>query len=118
VITVVEFDPFSAEVVADPYPWYEQLQRQGPVQRIPTRDLWMVTGYDQVTTVLRDPATYSSRLGYAALATGAMSRDPNDRRGMLGVDTTALRMLISTDPPDHTRVRRLLSRVFTPPGDC
>jgi cytochrome P450 len=112
--TLVDFDPFSAEVVADPYPWYEQLQRQGPVQRIPTRDLWMVTGYDQVATVLRDPSTYSSSLGYAALSTGAMSREPSDMRGMLGVDATDLRMLISTDPPDHTRVRRLLSRVFTP----
>jgi cytochrome P450 len=114
VSTLVDFDPFSAEVVADPYPWYEQLQRRGPVHWVPTRDMWMVTGYDQVATVLRDPSTYSSRLGYAALATGAMRRDPSDMRGTLGVDTTDLRMLVSTDPPEHTRVRRLLSRVFTP----
>ena len=114
VSTLANYDPFAAEVVADPYPWYEQLHRHGPVHRIPTRDLWVVTGYDQVATVLRDPSTYSSRLGYAALATGAMRPDPSDMRGILGVDASDLRMLVSTDPPDHTRVRRLLSRAFTP----
>jgi cytochrome P450 len=112
--TLVDFDPFCAEVVNDPYPWYEQLLRESPVRWIPSRELWMVTGYDQVASVVRDPSVYSSGLGYAALMAGAMNRDRRHVGGTLGVDTTALRMLISTDPPDHTRIRRLLSRAFTP----
>lgn len=112
--TLVDFDPFAAEVTSDPYPWYELLLSEGPVRWIPSRDLWMVTGYDQVASVVRDPSAYSSSLGYAALAAGAMSRDGSDSTGMLGVDTSTVRMLISTDPPDHTRIRRLLSRAFTP----
>jgi cytochrome P450 len=111
---LADFDPFSAEVVADPYPWYGQLLQEGPVQWIPSRELWLVTGYDEVASVMRDPDSYSSALGYAALGAGAMNRDRSDARGILGVDTASLRMLISTDPPDHTRVRRLLSRAFTP----
>jgi cytochrome P450 len=110
----LDFDPFSPEVVADPYPWYERLLQGGPVQWIPSRELWMVTGYDEVDSVMRDPGGYSSRLGYAALSAGAMNRDRSDAAGIFGVDTASLRMLISTDPPDHTRIRRLLSRAFTP----
>lgn len=109
-----DFDPFSAEVVADPYPLYEQVRDTGPVSWSSARELWMVTGYEQVAKVLREPSVYSSALGYQAMSAGRMSRSSEDVTGMLGVDTSSLRMLISTDPPDHTRVRRLLSRAFTP----
>jgi cytochrome P450 len=112
--TVVDVDPFSAEIVADPYPWYEELHREGPVHWLPARDLWMVTGYDEVAAVLRNPTLYSSTLGIDAMFAGRMGRNGTDIRGMLGIDTQSLRILIGCDPPDHTRLRRLLSRAFTP----
>jgi cytochrome P450 len=112
--SLTDFDPFSAEVVADPYPWYERLLQEGPVQWIPSRELWMVTGYEEIASVIRDPGAYSSGLGYAALSAGRMNPDRSDASGTMGVDTAALRMLITTDPPEHTRIRRLLSRAFTP----
>jgi cytochrome P450 len=112
--TLVDFDPFSDEVVSDPYPWYERLRRAGPVQWLPSRELWMVTGYDAVTAVLRDPACYSSARGMDAVFGGKLSRRGTDMRGAAGVDAGTLRILIASDPPDHTRLRRLLSRAFTP----
>jgi cytochrome P450 len=112
--TLLDFDPFSSEVVADPYPWYEHLREEGPVQWVPSRELWMVTGYDEVAAVLRDPSVYSSSLGMDAVFAGRMGRNANDMRGLLGVDLRSLRILIASDPPDHTRLRRLLSRAFTP----
>jgi cytochrome P450 len=112
--TLVDFDPFSAEVIADPYPWYDLLREESPVQWVPSRQLWMVTGYEEVGAVLRDPAVYSSTLGMDAVFAGRMARRGNDMRHMLGVDSRSLRILVASDPPDHTRLRRLLSRAFTP----
>jgi cytochrome P450 len=112
---LLEFDPFSAEVVANPYPWYEGLLREGHVHWLGSRKMFMVVGYDAVSEVIRNPTVFSSHLGYAAQAKGAMSQGADvDMTSVVGIDITALRQLISTDPPDHTRVRRLVSRAFTP----
>jgi cytochrome P450 len=112
---LVEFDPFSAKVVADPYPSFEGLLRNGPVHWIESRQMFMVVGYEAVTSVIRNPSVFSSQLGYAAQAKGAMSQGGDvDMHSVVGIDLSALRLLIGTDPPDHTRVRRLVSRAFTP----
>jgi cytochrome P450 len=63
--------------------------------------------------VLRHPDPFSSRLGYRALGGGYL-KGGEDNSTIMGVDQGELRMLISTDPPEHTRIRRLLSRAFTP----
>jgi cytochrome P450 len=109
-----DFDPFTPEVIADPYPSYQRLAKSGPVNWLPMRDMWIVTGYDSVTEVLREPTVFSSAKGYAALAAGALNRDGTSARSVFDVDVASLSMLISTDPPNHTRIRRLLSRTFTP----
>lgn len=62
---------------------------------------WLVLRHDDVERVLRDPATYSSWLGATQI------RDAAD------LDWVR-RMMLNMDPPDHTRLRRLLSRSFTP----
>jgi cytochrome P450 len=112
---LLDFDPFSAEVVADPYPTFEGLLRNGPVHWIESRQMFMVVGYEAVTSVIRSPRVFSSQLGYAAQAKGAMSQGGDvDMHSVVGIDLSALRLLIGTDPPDHTRVRRLVSRAFTP----
>ena len=112
---LLEFDPFSVEVVADPYPSFEELLRTGPVHWIESRQMFMVVGYDLVSAVVRDPTVFSSKLGYSAMSSGAMSQGADvDMNSVVGVDVSALRQLISTDPPDHVRIRRLVSRAFTP----
>jgi cytochrome P450 len=110
----MEYDPFAPETVVEPFAWYEALLAAGPVHWIPSRGLWMVVGYDAVATALRDPAVFSSRLGYAALSRGHLSREVHEPNNMFDLDLDTIRMLISVDPPDHTRIRRLLSRAFTP----
>ena len=112
---LLEFDPFSPEVVADPYPWIARLLDKHPVHWLESRQMFMVVGYEEVSAVIRNPAVFSSRLGYAAQAKGAMSQGADvDMDRVVGFDISALRQLISTDPPDHTRIRRLVSRAFTP----
>ena len=112
---LLEFDPFSAEVVADPYPWFERLLCSGDVHWLESRQMFMVVGYEAVSAVIRNPSVFSSQLGYAAQAKGAMSQGADvDMDTVVGIDLASLRLLIGTDPPDHTRVRRLVSRAFTP----
>jgi cytochrome P450 len=85
------------------------------VHWIESRQMFMVVGYEAVTGVIRNPTVFSSQLGYAAQAKGAMSQGADvDMENVVGIDLSALRLLIGTDPPDHTRVRRLVSRAFTP----
>jgi cytochrome P450 len=110
---LLELHPFAAEVVEDPYRWYELLRLESPVLRLRNPDLYAVTGYDEVTTVLRNPSVFSSSLGYRAMGTGYL-RPGQDTSAIFGVDMNSMRMLVSTDPPEHTRIRRLLSRAFTP----
>jgi cytochrome P450 len=62
---------------------------------------WLVTRHADVERVLRDPATFSSWLGATQV------RDAADLAWVR-------RMMLNTDPPDHSRLRRLLSRSFTP----
>jgi cytochrome P450 len=112
--TLAGFDPFATDVVADPYPHYARLRDEAPVCWIPEQRLWMVTRYDDVAAVLHDPATFSSAEGMGALMSGGVGRKRVDARGMFGLDLSQMRVLIATDPPDHTRLRRLLSRAFTP----
>jgi cytochrome P450 len=114
VTNVVDFDPFAAEVIDDPYPHYARLRDEAPVCRIGQEDLWMVTRYDDVAAVLHDPTTFSSADGMGALMSGRVGRRRIDARDLFGLDMRELRVLIATDPPDHTRLRRLLSRAFTP----
>src|SRR5688572_22601913 len=87
--------PFSPEVIAEPYAWYRWLHDQGRVHHCTDPDLWVLSRYDDVAAALRDPASFSSAEGVT------YPRIP-------------LGMMLTTDPPLHTRLRRVVSRHFTP----
>jgi cytochrome P450 len=97
------FDPLSREFRARPYDVYARLQREEPIHRSPLGML-VLTRYDDVAAVVKDP-----RFGMgefwprqsAMLGPGAATR--------MGAAS-----LFFKDPPDHTRLRNLVSRAFTP----
>ena len=99
----------TPEGQADPYPLYAQMREQATVSRS-SLGAYVVNGYGVCQAVLRDP-----RLGR-----GVDIADPNigifgdvgTRRGEF-MEMSQHNMLLS-DPPDHTRLRRLVSRSFTP----
>src|SRR5688572_12990978 len=93
----VIFDPWSAEVQADPYPFYARLRQESPVCRLAAEDAWVVTRYDDVRTVTQDHQRFSVREGLGV------------RRDHMGGN-----VLVQKDPPDHTRSRRALQPLFTP----
>src|SRR2546430_16784831 len=99
----VEFNPFLPEFVEDPYPFYARLRAEDPVHQSPL-GLWVLTRYDDVARVLRDPRF--GRKGFDRLVDALFGTEP----GRPGLATS----MLFRDPPDHTRLRTLVSKAFTP----
>ncbi|MBA9002881.1 cytochrome P450 family protein [Thermomonospora cellulosilytica] len=97
---------FDAAFFRDPYPIYARLRATGPVQRITTRyPFWLITGYPESRTALADPRLSKQTSRYQHLFA---------REGNLRNIAPAIRYsLLATDPPEHTRLRRLVSKAFT-----
>ncbi len=98
-IETPEFNPFDFEFHRNPYPTYEWLREEAPVYHNPTLDFWALSRFDDVLAGLHDPATYTSGHGVALEDEG-----PDGPAGSM----------IHLDPPDHTAMRKLVSRRFTP----
>ena len=90
----VAYDATSAEVARDPYETYRQLRSKDPVHRMRLIDAWALTRYRDVEAVLRDHTRFSNV-------------------GRFFVETVHL-SLLELDPPEHTRLRLLVSKAFTP----
>ncbi|MFI1510133.1 cytochrome P450 [Streptomyces sp. NPDC020597] len=105
------FDPWDPAFVADPYPAYAELRERGRVIRYEPTGQWLVPGHADVSALLRDRRlgrTYQHRFTHEEFGRTAppAEQEPfhtlNDH-GMLDLE-----------PPDHTRIRRLVSKAFTP----
>jgi cytochrome P450 PksS len=101
----------SPSFKANPYPFYARLRAEAPVYRItlPTREqAWLVTRYDDVATVLKDERFAKDTAN--ALTPEQAARQPWFRK----IFKAIRRNLLDLDPPDHTRLRALVSKAFTP----
>jgi cytochrome P450 len=109
----VLFDPSRAELRRNPYPTYEQMREQAPAWRSPD-GVWYFTRYQDYVDLLRHPAlSYDSTVTRAYQA--SLARDPETRARQLA-ETQKNRSLLDVDPPEHTRLRSLINRAFTPPS--
>jgi cytochrome P450 len=93
----LEFNPFLPEFHANPYPFYHRLRAADPVHRTPM-GLWVLTRYDDVVSVLKDPRF--GREGFDQILTNVYGE--------------GARSMLFRDPPDHTRLRGLVNQAFTP----
>ena len=100
-------DPFAPEHRADPYPLYERLRAEAPIWYHPYYDELVLTRHADCEAVLRDPRWSSDPENL-----DPSRRAADDMRLALG-DLKAGNLLF-LDPPDHTRLRRLVSKAFTP----
>ncbi|MEU0834395.1 cytochrome P450 [Streptomyces sp. NPDC005969] len=94
--------------VADPFPLYRRLREDGPVRRVVIAgglEAWLVTRYEDGLVALSDPRLSSD------------VRDASDPQLIQRLPATEresmLRNMLRSDPPDHTRLRRLVSKAFT-----
>jgi len=99
-----------------PFEYHQQLRENAPVYRMPETGFYVVSTYEDLKTVLSDPATFSNDIeieqlaGEAAADLGRMFDDHLAEVGWGHVQT-----LQRTDPPVHGRYRRLINRTLTPP---
>lgn len=103
------FNPFAPDQLDNPYPIYAQARRDQPVFYSPRCDLWVVTRYDDICTVVKQPHLFSS-----AQALESANILPDPVRAMLPPGSCAFPSLVQTDPPDHARVRAVFGKVLTP----
>jgi cytochrome P450 len=101
------YNPFSPTMNVDPYPAYAALRERGPVFRHRRMGMWVVTSYELCEEILRSPVGSVDR-GDLFDQVSPWSKLRADRRSMF------TKSILLVDPPDHTRLRKLMSRAFTP----
>lgn len=98
----VEFDPFSEDFFNAPFNTYRRLRDEAPVYHNEKYGFWALSRYEDVEPALKDFETYSSARG---ITLDMYLCDP---------DPLQPPMIIMMDPPEHTLMRKLVNKVFTP----
>ena len=108
---IADYSLLDANTLAAPWDFYARLHAEQPVYQMPETGIYVITKYDDIVKVMRDPATFSNVI----LAMEALQGD-NGRRyqDMLRDKGWAhVHVLHRTDPPVHAQHRKLVDRVFT-----
>jgi cytochrome P450 len=97
----------------NPHPFYARLREQEPLAQFAWRgmNMWMATTYDDTIAILKDPRFVLDRPKVEPVEGEPSARGENPIRYM---PLAGSRHLLNTDPPDHTRLRALVSKAFTP----
>ena len=103
------FDPFAPGFTDDPYPQYAVMRAKAPVYAHPF-GFWLLTGYDEVSWLLRAGLSVEDD----NLAADSMLRQMRAELFGGAESPRAALSMLDRDPPDHTRLRRLVSKAFTP----
>jgi cytochrome P450 len=102
------FDPFEPGFFSDPYSRYRKLRERDPVHHSPL-ELWMLFRHDDIVRLLRDPALSVEPENAAPTLRRELFEEVAGERA-----TRRSHNILNLDPPDHTRLRRLVSNAFTP----
>ena len=110
-MVTAEFNPFTPEARTDPYPMYRELLAHNPVSWNTTFQTWVFTRYADVDAILTNQNTSADRRSgsnsFAEMQRKYIEEHPED----LFVRAPTM---LNSDPPEHTRLRRLVSKAFTP----
>ena len=98
----IPFDPYAYDFHEDPYPTYARLRAEAPVYYNSDLDFWALAGHDDVRTAFRDSVNLSNAWG--------VSMDPSS----YGPDAHKSMSFLAMDDPKHMRIRKLVSKGFTP----
>jgi cytochrome P450 len=98
--TELYWDPFDTEIDANPYGVWRRMRDEQPVYRNDVHDFWALTRYADVEAASKDPATFISSNGTVL--------------ELMGDHMKSTGSMIFMDPPEHTALRSLVSRAFTP----
>ncbi len=105
------FDPWDPAFLADPYPVYAELRARGRVHRFEPTNQWLVPHHADVSALLRDRRlgrTYQHRFTHEEFG---RTPPPPEHEPFHTLNDHGM---LDLEPPDHTRIRRLVSKAFTP----
>lgn len=109
--SIPDVDIASPKFKSNPYPFYARLRSEAPVHRVALPDrqsAWLISRYDDVAAVLKDERFVKNKA--AALTTEQAAKQP----WVPAMFRPLTRNMLDLDPPDHTRLRTLVHRAFTP----
>ena len=104
----MQFDPTDRNIINNPFPVLARLQREAPVHWSDTARCWIVTRYEDCKDVLMD-----KRFSSARMKPFFESLSAEKRAKVANLESAVGLWAVFLDPPDHTRLRRLLNRGFT-----
>ncbi|HXU86650.1 MAG TPA: cytochrome P450 [Verrucomicrobiae bacterium] len=105
------YDPWDPAFIADPYPALARLRDRAPIAYDERTNQWLVSRHADVNALLRDRRLGRSYLHVASHEAWGRTPPPADQAAFW--DLLAVQM-IDLEPPDHTRLRRLVTKAFTP----
>ena len=100
----VVYNPLSAGMAQDPYPFYTALRERDPVHRSRLVNAWVFTRHADIDAILRDHRRFSNDPRKGTLS----------RRQRANLPTEDEFTMLFLDPPDHKRLRALVNKAFTP----
>jgi cytochrome P450 len=98
----LDFDHYDYALQDDPYPVYARLRREAPLFHNEEHDFWVMSRHEDINRAFRTDGVYSNRMG-VSLDASAWNEHAHVVMSFLGMD-----------PPEQTRLRKLVSRGFTP----
>jgi cytochrome P450 len=104
------FDPFAPGFTDDPYPQYATMRERAPVYQHPF-GFWLITSYEGVSWLLRAAGLSVEDDNVAA---DSLLRQMREEMYGDGAPRASALSMLDRDPPDHTRMRKLVSKAFTP----
>lgn len=106
---IPHYNPFDQVHKRNPYPFWKEAREQTPVFFSPILNMWVVTRYEDILTVLREPHIYSSGQNI-----DSVMQMPPDVLEVMAQGRPPSTLIINLDPPAHNRLRGLVNKGFTP----
>ncbi|MFG1704860.1 cytochrome P450 [Nonomuraea sp. M3C6] len=107
----MRFDPWNPDFVAYPYRAYDELRREAPVSYFEPTGQWLISRHADVNALLRDRRLGRSYLHVATHEEFGREPEPDFQEPFWRVIRAGM---LDVEPPVHTRLRRLVSKAFTP----
>jgi cytochrome P450 len=108
--TFPAYSPFSPEQLLDPYPVYAEARREAPVFYSPELEMWVLTKYQDVRLVYEHPEIFSN----SAVLSPRSGLPKAIAEEFAGWTLPMEKQAVMSDPPQHTRLKRLMMKAFTP----
>lgn len=103
-----DFDPLDADYLADPYPYFARFRKEAPIFYAPKIDFWVVSRYDDIMRIVKDPRTFSNARVQETLYPITSHALEEFKKGVRVTPTTS-----TADPPLHQRTRKHAARAFS-----